>query len=331
MIMGGTSWSADHVKERAALRAASGTPTFAHHYAVSSGTATGIHPSLDPNGVTIRESRDSTAHPEAVPISVLCDVTGSMREVPRIVQRNLTKLMGLLIRKGYVEHPAIMVGAIGDATSDQYPLQVGQFESGIEIEDNLTNLILEGGGGGQTTESYELALYFMARHTAHDHFEKRGEKGYLFIIGDEMPYQQVKRHEALKILGSGPETDIPTIDVMREVQERYQVFFILPKMTANFNDKRVRDTWKSLVGQNTVILDDAMGICECIASQVGTFEGTLDSSKVESDLIDVGASSRVASAVSKALVPVGAGGGRRARGAIQQIPESGGVSGVSSF
>ena len=40
------------------------------------------------------------------------------------------------------------------------------------------------------TESYELAMYFMARHTALDCHEKRGKRGYLFIIGDEMAYPQ---------------------------------------------------------------------------------------------------------------------------------------------
>src|SRR5205085_5425976 len=142
-----------------------------------------------PSGVSARQRRDSGNHPPSHAVSVLFDVTGSMQSVPRILQANLPRLMDLLIRKGYLEHPQIIVGGIGDATCDRAPLQIGQFESGIEIDDDLGKLYLEGGGGGQKTESYELAMYFLARHTALDCFEKRRERGYLFLIGDEMPYE----------------------------------------------------------------------------------------------------------------------------------------------
>ena len=61
--------------------------------------------------------------------------------------------------------------------------------------------MLEGGGGGQMRESYELAMYFMARHTSLDCHEKRGKRGYLFIIGDEMPYPNVNPQQVSRILG----------------------------------------------------------------------------------------------------------------------------------
>src|SRR5262249_34164682 len=157
-------------------------------------------------------------------VAVLFDVTGSMQGVPRILQANLPKLMGLLIRKCYLEDPQFLVGAIGDATCDSAPLQIGQFESGIEIEEDLGKLFLEGGGGGHSTESYELAMYFMARHTALDCFEKRGQRGYLFVIGDEAPYPKVKRHEVVHIIGNGLQTDIPVEKVIAELQRTYEVY-----------------------------------------------------------------------------------------------------------
>src|SRR5216684_1918399 len=136
--------------------------------------------------------------------------------------------MGLLILKGYLEHPQILIGAIGDATCDLAPLQVGQFESGIEIEEDLGKLYLEGGGGGQVTESYELAMYFMARHTALDCFEKRGKRGYLFVIGDEAPYPQVKRHEVKHYIGDKLPTDIPIAEMIAELQRTYDVYYVIP-------------------------------------------------------------------------------------------------------
>src|SRR5690606_17085408 len=110
---------------------------------------TTVHPKLDPHGVTVRESRDSADHPEALAIAVLFDVTGSMGNVPRTLQTKLPDLLGLLLRKGYVEHPHILFGAIGDATCDRAPLQIGQFEADNRMDDDLERILLEGGGGGQ--------------------------------------------------------------------------------------------------------------------------------------------------------------------------------------
>src|SRR5207248_11612586 len=118
---------------------------------------------------------DSDAHPTSRAVAVLFDVTGSMRTVPKILQANLPRLMNLLIRKGYLDHPQILVGAVGDATCDRAPLQVGQFESGIEIEEDLAKLYLEGGGGPSITESYELALSFLAHHTSLDSQARPGQ------------------------------------------------------------------------------------------------------------------------------------------------------------
>src|SRR5438552_444688 len=207
--MGTTRWSDEHYHDRARPRARTGKDAFEHDHAIRNGAADrAVHPKMDPRGVRVRESRDSDAHPESHAVVVLFDVTGSMQGVPRVLQAHLPKLMGLLIRKGYLDHPQILIGAIGDATCDAAPLQVGQFESGIEIEEDLGKLYLEGGGGGHITESYELALYFMARHTATDCYEKRGRRGYLFVIGDEIPYAKVKRKEVTAIIGKELQKDL---------------------------------------------------------------------------------------------------------------------------
>src|SRR6516162_5490483 len=122
--MGSTRWSDDHYHDRAKLRACTGQDAFEHDRAIRDGTAERqVHAKMNPRGVKFRESRDSEAHPESHAVAVLFDVTGSMRQVPRVLQENLPRLMNLLIRKGYLDHPQIMVGAIGDATCDGAPLQ----------------------------------------------------------------------------------------------------------------------------------------------------------------------------------------------------------------
>jgi hypothetical protein len=252
-----------------------------------------------------------------------------MATVPRILQANLPKLMALLIRKGYVEHPAIMVGGIGDATTDRAPLQVGQFESGIEIEDDLSKIYLEGNGGGQDTESYELAMYFVARKTITDCYEKRGKKGYLFLIGDENPYKKVKRSEVKKIIGDDIQEDITVKDILNELQTKWNVYGIMPNMTNHWADSNIHECWRELLGQQYLKLEDPAGICEMIASVVGLGEGKVDIEDLPRDLADAGTNKKLAASVSRSLATVAEG--RPARGSVIKAPDSGCGSGVATL
>jgi hypothetical protein len=300
--MGTNRWSDDHYHDRAKLRARTGKDAFEHDHAIRRGTVSrAVHQKMNPRGVTFRESRDSDAHPDSHAVGVLFDVTGSMQTVPRILQANLPKLMGLLIRKGYLEHPQILIGGIGDATCDIAPLQIGQFESGIEIEEDLGKLFLESGGGGHITESYELAMYFMARHTSIDCYEKRGRRGYLFVIGDEIPYARVKRTEVAACIGDGLQADILVEELIAELERTYDVYYVLPRMTNHWNNPEVHRRWVELLGQHVLRLEDPAGICELIASTIGFAEGKVGLDGLGDDLQQAGASTTVARAVRQAM------------------------------
>ncbi len=293
--MGSGHWSTDVYTARASYRAATGASAFAY----SDGGATTAHPDLNPRGVKARESRDSDDHPESLAIAVLFDVTGSMGHVPRALQTKLPDLLGLLLRKAYVEHPHILFGAIGDATCDRAPLQIGQFEADNRMDDDLGKILLEGGGGGQMTESYELAMYFMARHTAIDCFEKRGKRGYLFIIGDELAYSKVKRREVAKVIGDQLEEDIPVADLVRELQRRYDVYFIIPEGGYYAGTRELKEFWQSLLGQHVLYLDDPDAVCETIALTIGLAEDAIDLDEGLDHLAEAG--SAAAGSVGRAL------------------------------
>ena len=299
--MGSGRWSTDVYDAAARFRAATGGSAFAY----SDGGAARVHPALDPFGVPVRESRDSGEHPQSLAIAVLFDVTGSMLVVPRALQAKLPQLLGLLLRKGYVAHPQIMFGAIGDATCDRAPLQVGQFESDNRMDDDLSRILLEGGGGGQKTESYELALYFMARHTTADCYQRRGRRGYLFIIGDEMAYPRVKPAEVREVIGDGLQAQMPLTALMAEVTAKWDTYYILPAGASYVGDAQVLGFWRDLLGQNVIELADLDAVCETIALTVGLGEDAISLDDGLTDLGDVG--SAAGPAVSKALAVIGAG------------------------
>jgi len=307
--MGSGRWSSDVYETAERLRG--GKSAFSYS---DSGART-VHPDLDPFDVGRRESRDSGEHPQSLAIAVLFDVTGSMGGVPRTLQKKLPKLLGLLKDSGYVSDPQIMFGAIGDATCDRAPLQVGQFESDNRMDADLERILLEGGGGGQKTESYELAMYFMARHTAADCFEQRGKRGYLFLIGDEMPYPQVKPREVSAWIGDELPQPVPVRNLVAQLTRRWDTYYILPEGASYAGDGQVLGTWRGLLGQNVIELADLDAVCETIALTVGLGEEAIDLDDGLADLQDVG--STAGDTVGQALAGIGAyhGGsaGRRSR------------------
>ncbi len=318
-LMGYKSFSTDDYAHRTTMRAdvtakTGKDATFAYDTDIKSGKiAAKVSDRLTPSkknsvGKVIRESLDSTEHPESLPIAIMIDVTGSGHNNPRIFQAALPKLMALLIAKGYVPHPHILFGAIGDAFCDQVPLQMGQFESGLEMDDDLTNMYLEGRGGGHITESYELAMYFLARFTKLDSLDKRGKKGYCFFLGDEAPYAHVRTDQVKALIGFDGEEPagahlISTEAIMEELKEKFEVFYVNPGGSSWYQDNRILDEWRKLIGQNVIDLPDPNNICEFIASQIAICEGKIDLDGLAADLADAGVDKKAIESVSRAIVP----------------------------
>ncbi len=299
--MGHSDWSDAAFSARQTHRRATNTNAFTYDAYVRSTGAVKVHDQMNPYGA-IRESRDSAAHPESLAIAVIFDVTGSMGSVPRVMQTKLGALMRVLIQRGYVAHPQILFGGVGDATSDQVPLQIGQFESGLEMDEDLGKIYIEGAGGGQVHESYELAMYFMAHHTSIDCYEKRGVKGYLFTIGDEKPYAKVNRNIAEQLLGDHLQRDMPLPEVIAALNERYNHFHIIPTNTSHGSNPAIQEHWRNLLGERVLMLDDESAVCETIALTIGLCEGTVDDLALGAgDLVDAGCDPNAASTAVTAL------------------------------
>ena len=239
-----------------------------------------VHPSLDPKrlnreGLNIRESRDNADHPTSRPVVVIFDTTSSMRHVPEACVRQLPDLMDKLKQHAFLPDPQILFGAINDATT--YPvaaLEIGQFESGNQMDGVITNILSsQGGGGGSSQESYELAAYYLARHTELDSLEKRKEKGYLFIIGDEKPYSFVSKEEVKQWIGDTIQANIPTADIFDELKEKFIVFWIFPRQAQNGNSTAIHNHIKELVGQNFILLPDTKNLCDTIVTAIAIHEG----------------------------------------------------------
>ena len=262
----------------------------------------GCHALMNPHGIQVRESRDSADHPQSLGIVFALDVTGSMGDIPRLLARrelpNFMKLLGAC----RIADPQILFMAIGDATSDNAPLQIGQFESTAELMDQwLTWSFLEGGGGGTGSESYELAFYMLAQHTDIDCLVQRKKRGYLFMTGDEKPYPAVSRHQVEALIGEKLDEDIPIDEAIAAAAESYHLFFLIPDLQRR---KVCEERWRQLLGDRVICMESPEDTCAVAAAIVGLTEGALrDEDAVATALKGAGiARDRVGAAV-RALRP----------------------------
>jgi hypothetical protein len=275
-----------------------------------------VHEDLDPKRTAksgpfadkiVRESRDNDEHPNSLPIALFFDETGSMGMVPRLLQGKLGKVHGLLQRKGYAEDPQVLMGAYGDAqTGEPAPLQVGQFESDNRGDDDLDKIYIVQNGGGNGGESAALAWYYMGRAAELDSLDKRGKKGYLFTIGDEVALD-VTMDEVKKFIGD-QFADLETLQLspmqaLRYAHKKFNVFHIIINNYAAEAQGSVK-FYTDLLGKNAIVLQDEENVAETIATIIGINEGTIDLDEGLDNLDAIGSGSAKGS-VGKALARFG--------------------------
>lgn len=228
---------------------------------------------FDPKNIKVRESVDSDNHPNSTAIVVALDVTGSMGIIPEeLIKGGLSLMVNEILERKPVSDPHLMFMAVGDAIYDRCPLQVTQFESDIRMAEQLKDLYLERGGGGNDVESYNLPWYFAARKTAIDCFEKRGEKGILFTIGDEGLPETLSAQHVKEFIGDDIPQDISSKALYEMISERYDVFHLIIQEGSNYNVSRHKK-WTEILGERAISVSDYTKVPEIIVSTLEVLGG----------------------------------------------------------
>lgn len=208
-------------------------------------TSTSLNPQMDIKN-KVRECVDSKEHPNAFPIIIGLDVTGSMGRIPyELITDSLPQIMKKIMDEG-VKDPQVCFLGIGDSRSDTTPLQVGQFESSDELMEKWLKLVyLEGHGGGNGGEDYGLAWYFAARCTSVDSFKKHGRKGVIITIGDEPVHMTISRNAIKELFGSA-ETNVDVASILDEARSEWDVYHI---NVPDYSGKRAitKNCWNELL------------------------------------------------------------------------------------
>lgn len=210
--------------------------------------------SIDPDMVIkgkIRESRDSDEHPNSFPIIIALDTTGSMGHIPMdLIKGSFPEIMKSILESG-VPDPQVCFIGVGDCYCDNAPIQCGQFESSDELMEKwFQKVYLEGGGGSNPGESYNLAWFFALRHTVTDAWEKRKQKGVLITIGDEPCLAEIPQSNVIELFGDSVQSGALSSKLVEETSEKWELYHV------HMGDKpyysSVIEKWKKLLGDDRV-------------------------------------------------------------------------------
>lgn len=214
------------------------------------------------------------------PLIILCDVTGSMGDWPATIFSKLP----------YLEHEGkeylgddfqICFGAVGDANSDRYPLQVRPFVKGAELKDSLEKLVVEKGGGGSSQESYDLgAVYFSENVTC----PKAIHKPILIFIGDEGIYPEISKDQANKWCRVNFEKTVADSRIVFEkLKEKFSVYVVRKPYNCSdanrpsLDEVRIQQQWVDFLGSDHVVsLPVADRVVDVIFGILGRESGKIE-------------------------------------------------------
>ncbi len=227
------------------------------------------------------------------PLIILSDVTGSMGEWPKWMFSKLPYLE--LEAKEYLgDDLEIAFGAVGDAYSDDYPLQIRPFTSGTDLKTRLEELVIEGNGGGQLQETYELA----ALYCLHKVSMPKAIKPVLVFIGDEKPYDFIPADKAKEIAGVTLQGRVSTDQVFKQLKERFSVYLIRKPYHLDSgdgmssDDKQIRKRWVDLLGEDHVcdlpeaqrVVDVIFGILAKETGRIGYFKKEIEGRQTDAQV-----------------------------------------------
>lgn len=187
-------------------------------------------------------STESTA-----PLTILVDVTGSMGDWPAVMFSKLP-YMDNECKEYLGEDFELSFAAVGDANSDEYPIQIRPFAKGRDMEAQLKELVIEGNGGGQCHESYELTALYYARNAE----MPNAKRPIMIIIGDEGFYDKVTSDHA-KLAHVKLGSELKTTTLFEELKEKYSVYLIR-KPYSSGDDKYIQKKWEDLIGKEHIAI-----------------------------------------------------------------------------
>jgi hypothetical protein len=230
------------------------------------------------------------------PIVFGLDVTGSMGEWVKIIYDKLPMFYGQVIQQKYLEDPSISFCAVGDSDWSIAPLQVSTFSQGLEIDDQIKKLFLEGGGGGNGKESYELLAYFYLNKVN----LQNCQFPFLFITGDEIFFEKITSKALKKVLNIDQndennennnnneiniDLELDSVEIFKKLCAKYNVFHIRKSYSDPKTEKIMAKKWADAIGKERIL--DVETPKACIDVILGAISLTSGSRNLEGYIEDM--------------------------------------------
>jgi len=189
------------------------------------------------------------------PLVIVVDETGSMGEWPKMIFSKLPYLYNEAHDEYLGESTEVSFGAFGDASNtERYPVQARPFAGKKDVSKRLEELVIEGNGGGQMSESSELVALYYARQVE---FPNAIQKPIYIFVTDEKCYLDVTPTQALEKCGVKLQSRLPTKEIFEELKEKYSVYLILKPYSEGGGDsndcnKTVRNHWLQYVDDDHI-------------------------------------------------------------------------------
>jgi hypothetical protein len=255
-----------------------------------------IHPDLNPKNY----STSNLISKGRTPIVFAVDVTGSMGDWVKIIYDKFPMFYGQLNLHEYAYDPTVSFCAVGDAECSKVPLQISNFSSGLDIDSNITKLFLEGGGGGNLRESYELPAYF--------YLEKcnlvNNEFPFLFITGDEAFFNEVTAKNVQKVFGGEKiKQNLNSRDVFKALKDKFNIFHLRKKFEDENKEKGMYKQWADTLGTERVLQVNCPKACiDVILGAIAITTGSRTLTEYIRDMGSRGQTAERIEEVTKALI-----------------------------
>lgn len=239
--------------------------------------ATQLKEILNPKG-KIRECCNSEEHPNTVPVILALDVTGSMGAACKETAEALSQIMKTLYDK--FKDVEVCVMGVGDFECDDAPLQVSQFESDVRVAQQLDQIWMEHGGGGNNYESYTAPWVFGLYRTKLDAYDKQGRKGIIITMGDEPLNPDLPAGTVKDYLGSADGANqfssFETSKLYEDASKKFDIFHIAVDDSSSSyyrHRTKARETFIPILGdrfKESSINNLGKTICECIEESINS-------------------------------------------------------------
>ena len=257
--------------------------------------ANDLDPSLSPKLYEINKLK-STGQ---TPIVFAVDVTGSMGDWVKIIYDKFPMFYGQMNLQCYAKDPSVSFCAIGDEECSKVPLQISQFSTGIAIDSVITKIFLEGGGGGNLRESYELAAYFYLNKCELVNYEYP----FFFITGDEAFFNEVSIKNAFKVLGDKIPSNINSREIFKNLKDKFNIFHLRKKFEDENKEKGMYKQWSDTIGTERVLEVNSPKACiDVILGAIAITTGARTLEEYVTDMITRGQTNERIKEVTQALI-----------------------------